>query len=165
MQIKLEKLGLKFAKDIEIALNDRKITDNLRDLPNPYTVDNAIEFIQSVMDSDEGYFFAITVDSRFVGCISATRMNNIHYRIAEVGYYVIPEYWNRGIASYALKYLTEFVFANTDIIRIFAEPFARNIASCKVLEKAGFIYEGTLKNNAVKNGIIEDMKVYALIKN
>ena len=165
MQIKLEKLGLKFSKDIETALNNIKITDNLRDLPNPYTVENAMEFIKSVQGSAENYFFAITVDGRFVGCISATRMNNIHYRIAEVGYYVIPEYWNKGIASYALKYLTEYIFSNSDIIRLFAEPFARNIASCRVLEKAGFSYEGTLKSNAVKNGRVEDMKVYALIKN
>lgn len=164
MQIELEKLSTKFANDIKIALNDSKITDKLRDLPNPYTTENAIEFINSVLDSAEIYIFAITVDGRFAGCISATRLNNIHYRIAEVGYYVIPAYWNKGVASYALKYLTEFIFENSDIIRLFAEPFASNVASCRVLEKAGFSYEGTLKSNAIKNGRVEDMKVYALIK-
>ena len=57
-----------------------------------------------------------------------------------------------------------FVFANTDIIRIFAEPFATNRASCRVLEKAGFSAEGILRCNAVKNGVTRDMKMYALIK-
>ncbi|MGB4616762.1 MAG: GNAT family protein, partial [Dethiobacteria bacterium] len=56
-----------------------------------------------------------------------------------------------------------YIFKNTDIIRIFAEPFADNIASCRVLEKAGFVLEGTLRKNAVKNGKILDMKLYALL--
>jgi RimJ/RimL family protein N-acetyltransferase len=57
-----------------------------------------------------------------------------------------------------------YVFENTDIIRIFAEPFAHNIASCRILEKAGFQFEGTLHSNAVKNEQVVDMKMYALVK-
>jgi RimJ/RimL family protein N-acetyltransferase len=45
-----------------------------------------------------------------------------------------------------------------------AEPFAYNIASCRVLEKAGFQYEGTLRSNAVKNSKVIDMKMYSLLK-
>ncbi len=44
------------------------------------------------------------------------------------------------------------------------EPFAGNVASCHVLEKAGFQFEGTLHRNAVKNGKVLDMKMYALVK-
>lgn len=68
------------------------------------------------------------------------------------------------MATQAVKQICKYVFDNSDIVRIYAEPFARNIASCRVLEKAGFEYEGTLKANAVKNGVIEDMKMYAIIK-
>ena len=64
----------------------------------------------------------------------------------------------------AVKMACDFVFSNTDIIRIFAEPFSYNGASCRVLEKAGFTCEGTLRSNAYKNGSIVDMKMYALIK-
>ena len=55
-------------------------------------------------------------------------------------------------------------FNNSDILRIYAEPFAFNAASCRVLEKAGFQYEGTLRSNAVKNGKVIDMKMYSLLK-
>lgn len=58
----------------------------------------------------------------------------------------------------------EYVFDSSDIIRIYAEPFAHNSASCRVLEKAGFQYEGTLRSNAVKNGKVIDMKMYSLLK-
>lgn len=64
----------------------------------------------------------------------------------------------------AVKQICEFVFSESDMIRIYAEPFAYNEASCRVLEKAGFQYEGTLRKNAVKNGIIIDVKMYSLIK-
>lgn len=164
MLIKLEEINLKFVYDIVNALNDIQIRENLRDLPYPYTEDHGNDFINSTLSSDNDFVYAIIVDNEFAGCISACRQSNIHFRTAEIGYYVVPKFWNQGIATTALKLLTNYIFENTDIIRLYAEPFARNIASCKVLEKAGFTLEGTLKNNATKDGKIEDMKLYALVK-
>lgn len=82
----------------------------------------------------------------------------------EAFYYIGERFWGKGIATCAVKQICDYIFKNTDIIRIFAEPFARNAASCRVLEKAGFQYEGTLRNNAVKNGSVLDMKLYAILK-
>lgn len=64
----------------------------------------------------------------------------------------------------AVKQICKYVFGKSDIIRIYAEPFAYNKASCRVLEKAGFQYEGILRHNAVKNGKVIDMKMYSLLK-
>lgn len=64
----------------------------------------------------------------------------------------------------AVKQICEYVFCKSDILRIYAESFAYNAASCRVLEKAGFQYEGTLRSNAVKNGKVIDMKMYSLLK-
>ena len=64
----------------------------------------------------------------------------------------------------AVRLLCEKVFAETDIIRIFAEPFAYNIGSRRVLEKAGFHLEGIMKCNAAKNGQILDMALYGLTR-
>ena len=70
----------------------------------------------------------------------------------------------QGVMTRAVDLLCRRVFAGSDVLRIFAEPFARNAASCRVLEKAGFRYEGTLRCNAVKNGIVLDMKLYARLR-
>ena len=67
--------------------------------------------------------------------------------------------------TYAVKELCRYIFETTDILRIFAEPFAYNTGSCRVLEKAGFQCEGVLKSNAFKNGKVLDMKMYALTRN
>ncbi len=69
-----------------------------------------------------------------------------------------------GIATEAIKQMCRYVFEKTDIVRIYAEPFAENLASCRALEKAGFRYEGTLRSNAIKNGKAIDMKMYAILK-
>lgn len=81
-----------------------------------------------------------------------------------MGYYISESYWGKGIMTEVVKKTCKYVFDNSDIIRIYAEPFAYNAASCRVLEKAGFQYEGTLRNNAIKNGKVIDMKLYALLK-
>jgi len=155
------------ANDLALALNNKKVLDNLRDgLPYPYTASDAAEYINAMInaDGDKTYAFAIISDNKVVGSIGAFRQENIHSRSAEVGYYIAEPYWGRGIGTSAVNQICDFIFSNTDIIRIFAGPFAHNVASCRILEKAGFSFEGTLRKNAVKNGAILDMNMYSLVK-
>ena len=63
-----------------------------------------------------------------------------------------------------IRQLCSIIFDTTDILRIYAEPFAYNTGSRRALEKAGFCYEGTMKNNAVKNGKALDMALYSLTR-
>ena len=167
MTFKIRKWELSDAKELAVALSNKKIQDNLRDgLPYPYTEQNGAEYISMVLSADENaiFAFAITADSKVIGSIGVFRQENIHRQTAELGYYIAEEYWGRGIMTEAVKQICEYVFDRSDIIRIYAEPFAYNAASCRVLEKAGFQYEGTLRNNAVKNGKVIDMKMYARLK-
>ena len=167
MLVQIRKWELTDAADLSIALSNKKILDNLRDgLPYPYTEQDGKEFISAMLAADENdtFAFAITADGKVVGSIGAFRQENIHSQTAELGYYIAEEYWGKGIMTEAVKQLCDYVFTHTDIIRIYAEPFAYNVGSCCVLEKAGFQYEGTLRCNAVKNGKILDMKMYSVLK-
>lgn len=154
------------AGELAQMLNNKKILDNLRDgLPYPYTTQDAKEYITAMLAADKTktFAFAIIAENKVVGSIGVFRCENIHFRTAEMGYYIGEPYWGNGIMTSAVRQVCEYVFANTDIIRIFAEPFAYNIASCRVLEKAGFQFEGLLRKNAVKNGVVLDMKMYSLL--
>ena len=167
MICKIRKWKLSDAKDLAIALSNRKVQDNLRDgLPYPYTEQDGKDYILDMLSAneDDTFAFAITVDNKVVGSIGVFRQGNIHRQTAELGYYVAEEYWGKGIMTEAVKQICECVFDKSDIIRIYAEPFVYNIASCRVLEKAGFQYEGTLRSNAVKNGKVIDMKMYSLLR-
>ncbi len=167
MICKIRKWELSDAKDLAAALSNTKVMENLRDgLPYPYTEKDGTDFISAILSADQNdtFAFAITVNDKVIGRIGAFRQENIHRQTAEMGYYIAEEYWGKGIMTEAVKQLCASVFENSDIIRIFAEPFAHNTGSCRVLEKAGFVYEGTLRSNAVKNGKLLDMKMYSLLK-
>ena len=163
----LRKWQLSDAKDLAAALSNKNILNNLRDgLPYPYTEADAADYIITMLSSDENstFAYAITIDGRAVGSIGAFRQGNIHYRTAELGYYIAEEYWGKGLMTDAVRQLCDMIFSQTDILRIFAEPFAYNTGSRRVLEKAGFQFEGILKNNACKNGQVLDMALYALTR-
>lgn len=167
MKCRIRKWELSDAGNLAETLSNKKIQDNLRDgLPYPYTEQDGIDFISDMLSADENdtFAFAITVDGKVIGSISVFRQGNIHRQTAELGYYIAEEYWGKGIMTEAVKQICEYVFMKSDIIRIYAEPFAYNTASCRVLEKTGFQYEGTLRKNAVKNGKVIDMKMFSKLK-
>ena len=130
------------AMDLAAALSDPAILNNLRDgLPYPYTEKDAEDYITAMLCADKSavFAYAICLEDRAVGSIGAFRQSNIHFRTAELGYYLAREYWGRGIVTEAVRQLCERVFAQTDILRIYAEPFSDNVGSRRVLEKAGFV--------------------------
>ena len=167
MNCMLRKWRLSDAKDLAAALNNEKILNNLRDgLPFPYTEQDARDYIAAMLASDEDstFAYAITQNDRAIGSIGAFRQENIHRQTAELGYYLAEEYWGRGIMTEAIRQLCGIIFDTTDILRIYAEPFAYNTGSRRALEKAGFVLEGIMKNNAVKNGKVLDMALYSLTR-
>lgn len=163
----LRKWRLSDAQDLAAALNNEKIQNNLRDgLPFPYTQQDARDYIITMLSSqeDSAFAYAITIDDRAVGSIAAFRQGNIHRRTAELGYYLAESCWGRGIMTDAIRQLCGIIFETTDILRIYAEPFSYNTGSRRALQKAGFRFEGMMKNNAVKNGKVVDMALYSLTR-
>ncbi len=155
------------AADLARNLSNPNVLNNLRDgLPYPYTERDAAEYIDAMLsvDREKTFAFAIVADGKVIGSIGAFRQENIHSRTAEIGYYIGEPHWGKGYMTSAVRQICGHVFAHSDVIRIFAEPFARNKGSCRVLEKAGFQYEGTMRSNAVKNGEVLDMRLYALVR-
>lgn len=167
MECAIRKWRIEDAGNLARMLNNKKILDNLRDgLPYPYTEKDAKEYITAMLAADQTrtFAFAITAEDKAIGSIGVFRQDNIHFRTAEMGYYIGQPYWGKGVGTRAVKQTCRYIFEHTDIIRIYAEPFAHNTASCRVLEKSGFTLEGTLRGNAVKNGKILDMKMYSIIR-
>ena len=167
MQVSIREWKIEDAPDLAAAFNNKKIHDNIRDgVPFPYTEKDAKEFIGAMLSAkkDAQYAFAIVCDDKVIGSIGVFRKDNVHRLTAELGYYIAEPYWGKGITTEAVKLICDYVFENTDIVRIFAEPYATNTASCRVLEKSGFQFEGLLRQNAVKNGQMVDMKMYAILK-
>ena len=167
MNVKIRKWKPEDAASLAAALSNKNVLNNLRDgLPYPYTEKDAADYIHAMLaaDPDSTFACAIELNGTAVGSIGAFRQGNIHFRTAKLGYYLDEKYWGKGIMTEAVRLLCGKIFSETDILRIYAEPFAYNTGSRRVLEKAGFQFEGILKNNAVKNGKVLDMAMYALTK-
>ncbi len=157
----------KDAAALAAILNNPKVLQNLRDgIPYPYTEADAAEYIRAMRAADpkSTFAFAVCADDTVVGNIGAFRGENIHFRTAELGYYLGENYWGKGIMTAAVRLLCAKLFRETDLCCIYAEPFEENDASRRVLEKAGFRQEGILRHNAVKDGIMRNMALYALLR-
>jgi RimJ/RimL family protein N-acetyltransferase len=144
--------------------NNRNVSINLRDrFPFPYTRRDGREFIKLARNMRPESLFAIAVDGEAVGGIGFVLGHDVERVSTEVGYWLGEAYWGRGIATEALIAVTYYAIATHGFTRLFALPFAHNVASCRVLEKAGYTLEARLRNSAVKDGRICDQLQYAFI--
>ena len=144
--------------------NNRKIWLNLRDaFPHPYTAKDAREFIRSARHRTPETTFAIAIGGEAVGSVGFVLRHDVERVSAEIGYWLAEPLWGRGIATEVLTAVTEYAIAEHALTRVYALPFAWNTASCRVLEKAGYVLEGRLRRSAVKNGVITDQMQYAFI--
>jgi [ribosomal protein S5]-alanine N-acetyltransferase len=145
--------------------NNRKVWLNLRDrFPHPYTARDARTFLGSVRGARLETDFAIDVGGQAVGGIAFKIQTDVERIGAELGYWLGEPYWGRGIATAAVRAVTEHAFAAHGLVRVFALPFADNRASARVLEKAGFQLEGVLRSSALKDGRVLDQLLYARIR-
>jgi RimJ/RimL family protein N-acetyltransferase len=118
--------------------NNRKIWLNLRDaFPHPYTEATAAAFLEMVGCQSPTTFFAIATQEEAIGGIGVSLNQDVHRLTAEMGYWLGEPYWGRGLMTEAVAKFTEYAFESFKLMRIYAEPYASNPSSCRVLEKAG----------------------------
>ena len=147
--------------------DDPLVAQNLRDVfPTPYTLADAEGFVRSCIEQEgEGQLCrAMLVDGRAVGSIALFLGEEVYRRSAELGYWLGRPFWRQGIMTAAVTEMCGLGVEVWDIVRIHAEPYARNAGSRGVLEKAGFTLEGVLQNSVYKNGEILDSCIYARLR-
>jgi [ribosomal protein S5]-alanine N-acetyltransferase len=145
--------------------NNKKIADNLTDaFPHPYVRENGITYINTFRDDNPSRVFAIVADDIACGSIGIFPQTDIHRKNAEMGYWLAEEYWGRGIMTAAVKQIIEHGFRSFDLNRIFARPFSTNLASQRVLEKAGMKLEARFEKSLFKNGQFLDELFYSILK-
>ena len=102
-------------------------------------------------------------DGAFLGWCGLTRWNPT-YRSASMGYCLNEAAWGLGYATEAAHAVLRWAFDTLDLNRVQAEADTRNAASARVLEKLGFLREGTLREDCVVNGEVSDSWVYGLLR-
>jgi RimJ/RimL family protein N-acetyltransferase len=85
-------------------------------------------------------------------------------RLGRIGYTIASAFWNRGLGTEAIAALTAYAFATLPLHRIVASVDPRNVASCRVLEKAGFLREGYFRQSEWFKGAWADDALYAILR-
>ena len=144
--------------------NNRKIASNLRDsFPFPYVKSDAEHFIFNYAGHYPYKVFAIEVNGIASGSVGFFIDEDIYRLNAEIGYWLAEHLWGKGIMTMIIPFVIEYAFSKFDLIRIYARPFPFNIASQRVLLKAGFILEATLSKSIIKRGEIMDEPIYSIL--
>lgn len=145
--------------------NNKKVWDNVRDiLPHPYTINDAVSFINLTKKENPQVSFAIEYEGAFCGMIGLAPQHDVYRKTAEIGYWLGEPFWNKGIATKAVQLVTEYGFDELGFIRIHTGIFEYNVASMKVLEKNGYEKDGIFKKSIFKNGKIWDEHRYFKLK-
>ena len=153
------------APSIAKYTNNRKIWVNLRDIfPYPYHLSDAEDFLSNVAEQNPRTAFAIAKNKEAIGGIGLMLGEDVNRYTAEIGYWLAEPFWNKGIMSKVVSRFVDFAFEKFELNRIFAGPYISNSASARVLEKAGFVLEGTLRASAYKDGIVLDQFLYARVR-
>jgi RimJ/RimL family protein N-acetyltransferase len=102
-------------------------------------------------------------DGAFIGWCTLNGWNP-DYRSASMGYCYDDAVWGQGYATEAARALLGWAYDTLDLNRVQAETDTRNVASARVLEKLGFLREGTLREDCIVNGEVSDSWVYGLLR-
>jgi len=159
---RLELRPLKSSDAAQIAklAGDRRIAATTLNIPHPYEVDIAKDFIHATrhdMDKKRAYVFAITLqaEQKLLGCIGLTLQRM--YMTGELGYWLGVPYWGQGYTTEAAKQVIAFGFEELELNRIYATYFTDNLASGRILEKCGLQHEGILRQHLMKWGEFKDL--------
>ncbi len=169
MLIQLEKCDVRSwceadADSLPFHANNRKVWLNLRDgFPHPYTRNDAQAFIKMAREQNPETLFAIAVNGQAVGGIGFGLHTDVERVSAEIGYWLGETFWNRGITTEALRAVTRYAVQEHELTRVYAVPYEWNHASFRVLEKAGYVFEGRMRRSVVKDGKIIDQLLYAYV--
>ena len=166
-QIYLSQVNKEDVNQLCLHLSDKEIYDNTLMIPYPYTTKDAEWWVLFVEENkfSNGRLTNWAIRDRssmLIGSFGFHLKYGINSHRDEIGYWLAKPYWNKGIMTRVVKKMCQFGFDEFNLTRIEAVVFESNLPSCKVLEKAGFNYEGLLKKYILKNSKYIDGKIFAI---
>ncbi|MEE2949220.1 MAG: GNAT family N-acetyltransferase [Chloroflexota bacterium] len=164
-RLQLRPFNLSDAPDFQRLAGDKDVASTTLSIEHPYEDGLAEQWIRSSqIKSAAGDLitFAITLltDCSFLGSISLHP--NDSRKQSEISYWIGKPYWNQGYATEAVAGVLSYAFNNLKFERVYAAHFTRNIASGRVMQKAGMLYEGSQLGPTIKWGVLENLELYGI---
>lgn len=138
-RLMLRRPTLADVKAIARLANDRRVAENTRRLPHPYSQDHAIEFVRGTANDNRGTVFLI--ESNFVP-IGVVGVDWHESDAPELGYWLGTAHWGQGFGTEAARAVIDFTFEEFDVEQLVSGARVANPASRNILEKCGFQWSG-----------------------
>jgi [ribosomal protein S5]-alanine N-acetyltransferase len=126
-----------------------------------------VAIYEASLDNREKYFFAIIEkeSGKYIGEIGFTVLIDCLYgKVVNLGYFIKPEYWRKGITAEAAREVIDFAFKEGGVIKIETGCVKENTASEKVMLKIGMLKEAELKMHVYLNNKLYDRVEYRMLK-
>lgn len=166
-RLRLRPFALADAPQVRAMAGDARVAGPTLHIPHPYPAGMAEAWIGShVSAAAEGRIYSFAIERRddgaLLGAIGITP--DARHRRAEIGYWLGVAHWGRGYMGEAARRIVAFGFAGLGLQRVQATCLPRNPASARVMEKAGMRREGLLRGYVRKDGLQEDILLYAILR-
>lgn len=161
----LRKWRLMDAESLQRNANNKNISNFLLDrFPSPYTIEAAEFWVELWLGKNPVTNFAIAMGDEVIGGIGLEIRQDVYRKTPLLGYWLAEQHWGKGIMPEAVKLITQYAFAQLDVIAIVAYALGNNPASIRVLEKAGYRKCGMIPKSVIKNGAVLDEYIYSASK-
>jgi ribosomal-protein-alanine N-acetyltransferase len=167
-RLRLRKMTPDDADALIAIFNDEEVNRYLSGGPpctNRVEAISVLDWMQSWFEARGGLRWGITLkgDDIVIGTCGFHHLSQENHR-CDLGYDLLPAYWGRGYVTEATHAMVRWCFENLDLHRIQADCTDGNIGSERVLEKVGFTYEGTWRENCFEHGRFVSLKQYGLLR-
>jgi [ribosomal protein S5]-alanine N-acetyltransferase len=145
--------------------DNSRVAANMRDrFPHPYTEVDGRAWLALTAGEMGDTNWAIEVGGEAAGGIGLMPQADINAGTAEIGYWLGEPFWGCGIATAAVLTVTNYALTVMGYRRLYATALSHNAASRRVLEKAGYRFEGLMRASAIKHGRVLDQALYGVVR-
>ena len=164
----LRKMRLDDAEAMFVYASDPEVTRYVL-FETHRSVEDSKSFLRQALEGYErgdfgGWGVVLKDSGAFVGTCGMDAGYAPEHARAELGYVLSREHWGRGLMPEAVRAVIRFGFGRMGLNRVQARCIAENVASARVMEKAGMAYEGTLRESEFIKGAYRDMKLYSILR-
>ena len=132
-------------------------------MPYPYTIEDARWWV-TTGSKEQGLNLAVSLDGTCIGVVGVRPGENEYRYSAEIGYWIAEQYWGKGFGSQVVAEMTSRVFAETEIVRLYAPVYSPNKASMRILEKNGYTLEAIHRRAVYKDDSFLDEHVFVIFR-
>lgn len=166
MKITLRKPKISDAKELRDLISDKDVIKEIVGYPYPCPLSRMKKDVRDCLKgwkTKDSYAFTILADGKIAGSIILENPSKDKKRY-DLGAFVGKKFWNKGVATEAIKQMVKFGFNKLKLYRIQADNDSDNPGSGRALEKAGFKKEGIRKHTCKKKGKFVDLEMWGKLK-